>query len=1442
MRKKVTVGAISIMFMLLAFVPLNAQGWQIYDGGVLPAATGSGGDSLDISNVADDSPGAGLIAEIIDDPDIAGNKIFKYLHPDGKTTYRHYFDDSYSDSNLTIVARIKAEDDAAYDRAFDIRWDNKNAGTRDELRIWTHSDTLELEKADLKKGAGVDLVQWHTFRIVVSGDMSTVYVDEDPTPVVTGVTTASTTSGYLKLGDGSGDAIGGYLDWFVLDTSGAFAPGAGTPIPAELFVDGGQKWLVYDGGVLPGETGSGGDSLDISNVSDDSPGAGMVQEIIEDHMIPGNKIFKYLQPDGKTNFRHYFPDSFTDSAFTIMARVKGEVDTTYDRAFDFEWRNGNAGTRDKLLLWTRTNLLELDNDGAKVDPGVSFYKWHTFRIAVNGDMATVYIDENPTPVHIAATTNSTSDTYLKIGDGSGDNIGGYVDWITVNMNGAWAPGEGTMLPMELFVDDYLNPIEEFDPWLVYDGSVLPAETGSGGDSLDITNVSDNAPGAGMIQEIIDDYIHPGNKIFKYLQPDGKTSFRHYFPDTYTDSAFTIMARVRGEVDTTYDRSFDFDWRNGNAGTRDKLLLWTRDNLLELDNDGSKVDPGVNLYKWHTFRVAINGDMATVYIDENPMPIHSAATTNSTSDTYLKMGDGSGDAIGGYVDWVTLNMDGAWAPGEGALLPMDLVVDDYLNPFLDFDPWLVYDGSVLPAETGSGGDSLDITNVSDASPGAGMVQEILDDPDISGNKIFKYLQPDGKTNFRHYFPDTFTDSAFTIMARVKGDTSAVFDRAFDFEWRNGNAGTRDKFFIWGQDSTIELDNVGTKVNTGASLYDWHTYRIVVNGDYTEVYMDENLVPMASGITVNGTSDTYLKIGDGSGDNIGGYVDWVILNMSGAWPPYTGLEVPEALFVDKTKLPEPPKWLVYDASILPAETAGAGGDTLDLSSISDGSPGTGFVEEIIDDLDNTGNKLLKYLQPDGAGKTMYRHYFGDEFVDSSFTMLARIRGEQDVAYERAFDLQWRNGNASSRDELRIWPADSTLELEKAGVEIKVDMDLRAFHTYRIVVDGDFTQVFVDEYSQPFIEGTSTEGTSDSYIKIGDGSSDVIGGYLDYCILDVSGAFIPGDGLPIPPGLIIDKFIKPVKPGWLVYDASILPTETGSGGDSLYFEDLSSDSPGADFVEAIIDDPDIAGNKILKYLMPTAGNTRMYRYYFDETYGGKEFTLISRIKGENDPLYDRSFDLQWRFANANVRDEFRMYTANAQLKLEKSTDAMDTDIDLYAWHTYRIAVYGDSTVVFIDENPTAAITGVASEGTSDNYIKIGDGGSATVGGYVDWCILELSGAYAPGEGVAIPEELFVDNWEVAVDDQIAVLPKQFKLAQNYPNPFNPTTTINYELPKSSKVTIKLFDMLGKEVMTVVNKEQPAGYYSLNVEATRLASGIYFYRMIAGDFVQTKKMMLLK
>jgi hypothetical protein len=96
--------------------------------------------------------------------------------------------------------------------------------------------------------------------------------------------------------------------------------------------------------------------------------------------------------------------------------------------------------------------------------------------------------------------------------------------------------------------------------------------------------------------------------------------------------------------------------------------------------------------------------------------------------------------------------------------------------------------------------------------------------------------------------------------------------------------------------------------------------------------------------------------------------------------------------------------------------------------------------------------------------------------------------------------------------------------------------------------------------------------------------------------------------------------------------------------------------------------------------------------------------------------------------------------------------------------------------------------------------------------------------------------------VQDPITNIPDAFKLEQNYPNPFNPSTTITFNIPKANIVELKVYDILGREVANLVSGFKQPGVYRVDFDASGLSSGVYVYRLKAGDFLESKKMTLLK
>jgi len=97
-------------------------------------------------------------------------------------------------------------------------------------------------------------------------------------------------------------------------------------------------------------------------------------------------------------------------------------------------------------------------------------------------------------------------------------------------------------------------------------------------------------------------------------------------------------------------------------------------------------------------------------------------------------------------------------------------------------------------------------------------------------------------------------------------------------------------------------------------------------------------------------------------------------------------------------------------------------------------------------------------------------------------------------------------------------------------------------------------------------------------------------------------------------------------------------------------------------------------------------------------------------------------------------------------------------------------------------------------------------------------------------------------SIDERSEEIPGDYKIEQNYPNPFNPATNIRFSLPKATNVEIRLYDMLGREVLTLLNEFRPAGTHIINVELSSLSSGIYIYQMKADSFIENRKLTLIK
>lgn len=103
-------------------------------------------------------------------------------------------------------------------------------------------------------------------------------------------------------------------------------------------------------------------------------------------------------------------------------------------------------------------------------------------------------------------------------------------------------------------------------------------------------------------------------------------------------------------------------------------------------------------------------------------------------------------------------------------------------------------------------------------------------------------------------------------------------------------------------------------------------------------------------------------------------------------------------------------------------------------------------------------------------------------------------------------------------------------------------------------------------------------------------------------------------------------------------------------------------------------------------------------------------------------------------------------------------------------------------------------------------------------------------------------VSTLTMASEKHASLLPEKYELDQNFPNPFNPATQIKFTLPLRGFTSLKIFDLLGKEVATLLSQSHESGSYTVSFDASRLRSGVYFYTLRSGTFVQTKRMVFLK
>ena len=255
-------------------------------------------------------------------------------------------------------------------------------------------------------------------------------------------------------------------------------------------------------------------------------------------------------------------------------------------------------------------------------------------------------------------------------------------------------------------------------------------------------------------------------------------------------------------------------------------------------------------------------------------------------------------------------------------------------------------------------------------------------------------------------------------------------------------------------------------------------------------------------------------------------------------------------------------------------------------------------------------------------------------------------------------------------------------------------------------------------------------------------------------------------------------------------------------------------------------------------SATDSQVYPFLVDDGAGGAIITWYDYRAGEYDVYTQRinmNGNVMWTTDGVPISTE-----VNAQMSPDIISDGQGGAI--IVWHDYRDNGNRDVYAQLINNNGIVQwienglqISTAQGDQYSPAITSDGNGGAIIV--WWDYRSGWTSDIYAQQVNHYGQLGIVTD-----IKDNIDALPELFSLEQNYPNPFNPSTTISWQSPVGSHQSIKIFDVLGNEIAILVNEEKSAGAYEIEFDASKLSSGVYFYQLKAGEYLETKKMILLR
>jgi sialidase-1 len=323
-------------------------------------------------------------------------------------------------------------------------------------------------------------------------------------------------------------------------------------------------------------------------------------------------------------------------------------------------------------------------------------------------------------------------------------------------------------------------------------------------------------------------------------------------------------------------------------------------------------------------------------------------------------------------------------------------------------------------------------------------------------------------------------------------------------------------------------------------------------------------------------------------------------------------------------------------------------------------------------------------------------------------------------------------------------------------------------------------------------------------------------------------------------IDQPVHHIAPGnWAVYDGSMLledawpewsktRTTLGStdGRESVYY--------------SVVDDPDIEGNKLLKAENLTWSAREGWEHDWQLGWDRTGLTMVFRAKPTEDILNYTAGGSSRRMLYVSPRNgtfmEVLTFTYPDQLRFNMMSKSVTHSS--HDWTIYRITMMRNQIFLYINENPEPVMFGFTNRQSSENRLLFGMDTSEPYGSYLDWMVWDLSGAYPPGQGPALPDTLTGLDYVSSAKETLFY--EHEKKITIYPNPAKEMARISYVVDQEGLVVVGLYDIHGKHVTNLVSSMHPPGHHEAIVRFPGIPQGVYICRMVAGYQTHTIKVVV--